>query len=78
MQLMTSIAVDDDVAKELMRLAEREGKEPADLVRQLLARYAERQRYLAAIDEGLADIKAGRVVDGEEVEAFLDDWARSP
>lgn len=78
MQSMTSIAIDDDVAKELMRLAEREGKAPADLVRQLLATYAERQRYLAAIDEGLADIKAGRVVDGEEVEAFLDDWARSP
>ncbi len=75
---MTSIAVDDDVAKELLQLAEREGKAPADLVRQLLAAYAERQRYLAAIDEGLADIKAGRVVDGEEVDALLDDWSRAP
>jgi predicted transcriptional regulator len=78
MKAMTTISLDDDLAKELQALADREGKNPTDLVRQLLAAYTERQRYLAAIDEGLADIKAGRVVDGEEVEAFLDDWARSP
>jgi predicted transcriptional regulator len=78
MDPMTTISLDEDLAKELQALAEREGKKPADLVRQLLTAYAERQRYLAAIDEGLEDIKAGRVVDGEEVDALLDDWANQP
>ena len=34
----------------------------------------ERVRFLAAIDKGLADIKAGRVVPHEEVKDSLRQW----
>ncbi|MCL5278297.1 MAG: hypothetical protein M1376_00115 [Planctomycetes bacterium] len=34
----------------------------------------ERVRFLAAIDKGLADIKAGRVVPHEEVKESLRQW----
>ena len=34
----------------------------------------ERVRFLAAIDKGLADIKAGRVVPHEEVKESLKEW----
>jgi predicted transcriptional regulator len=34
----------------------------------------ERVRFLAAIDKGLADIKAGRVVPHEEVKESLSKW----
>jgi predicted transcriptional regulator len=34
----------------------------------------ERVRFLAAIDKGLADIKAGRVIPHEEVKESLRQW----
>lgn len=34
---------------------------------------AERERFLSAIREGLADAEAGRVVDDEELDSFLDE-----
>jgi predicted transcriptional regulator len=74
MEPMTTISLDDDLVKELQALADREGKKPADLVRQLLTAYAERQRYLAAIDEGIAAANAGQVIDGDRVDAWLASW----
>jgi len=34
----------------------------------------ERVRFLAGIDKGLDDIKAGRVIPHEEVKASLEQW----
>ena len=34
----------------------------------------ERVRFLAAIDRGLEDIKAGRVIPHEDVKASLEKW----
>ena len=34
----------------------------------------ERVRFLAAIDKGLADIKAGRVIPHEQVKESLREW----
>jgi hypothetical protein len=34
---------------------------------------SERERFLAAVREGLADAEAGRVVDDEELDSFLDE-----
>lgn len=34
----------------------------------------ERIRFLAAIDKGLEDIKAGRIIPHEDVKASLDQW----
>ena len=36
----------------------------------------DRMQYLAAIDEGLKDIEAGRVVSHEEVKRQLREWLR--
>lgn len=33
----------------------------------------ERERFLAAVREGLANDETGRVVDDEEIDAFLDE-----
>lgn len=74
MQTMTTISLDDDLVRELQALADREGKKPTDLVRQLLATYAERQRYLAAIDEGIRAADAGDLIDGDVVDAELAKW----
>lgn len=71
---MTSISLDDDLVKELQLLAEREGKRPDELVRDLVRAYRERQRYLAAIDEGIRAADAGDLVDGEVVDAELAKW----
>lgn len=71
---MTSISLDDDLAKELQALAEREGKKPDELVRDLVRAYRERQRYLAAIDEGIRAADAGDLIDGDLVDAELSAW----
>jgi predicted transcriptional regulator len=34
----------------------------------------ERVRFLAAIDKGLADIKAGKVIPQEQVKGSLKEW----
>lgn len=74
MLLMTSISLDDDLAKELQALAERAGKRPDELVRDLVRAYHERQRYLAAIDEGIRAADAGDLIDGDVVDAELSKW----
>lgn len=38
------------------------------------AEIEERVRFLAAIDRGLDDIKAGRVIPHEDVKASLEKW----
>lgn len=72
-----NIPLDDALAKELEELAKETGKPVAELavdaVRALLAR----RQYLKAIEEGLDDVRAGRVVDGEEIDGRLDGWAQS-
>lgn len=71
---MTSLTLDDDIVKELQMLAEREGRKPTDLVRDLVRAYRERQRYLAAIDEGIRAADAGELIDGDIVDADLANW----
>lgn len=34
----------------------------------------ELERFLAAVDEGLADSEAGRVIDDEELDRELEEW----
>ncbi len=74
MEPMTSLPVDDDLVKELEELAKSEGRSASDIARDALRAYVERQRYLAAIDRGRADVAAGRVVDGDRVDAWLASW----
>lgn len=71
------IPLDDDVASALSALARKEGSSPEQLAIRAVRALVERQAYLAAIDEGLDDVAAGRVVDGEKVDRFLEEWATS-
>jgi predicted transcriptional regulator len=71
------VPLDDDVASALDALARKEGSSPEQLAARAVRALVERQEYLAAIDEGLSDVAAGRVVDGEQVDSFLEDWATS-
>ena len=71
------IPLDDDVASALSALARKEGSSPEQLASRAVRALVERQEYLAAIDEGLDDVAAGRVVDGEKVDRFLEEWATS-
>jgi predicted transcriptional regulator len=72
-----NIPLDEALAKELEELAKESGKPVGEIAAEAVRALLARRQYLKAIDEGLEDVRAGRVVDGEEVEAFLDDWARS-
>ncbi len=45
----------------------------SDAAREELER-AERARFLAGLQEGLADMEAGRVISDEELERNLDAW----
>lgn len=74
MDSMTNLSLDDDLVNELRTLAEREGKRPDELVRDLVRAYRERQRYLAAIDEGIRAADAGDLVDGDVIDAELSKW----
>lgn len=68
-----SVALPEDVAERLTRLAEARGSTPADLLadaaRDLLDDADALER---AVAEGEADVAAGRVHDAEEVFAHLD------
>lgn len=71
-----SVALPEDVAERLTRLAESRGSTPSDLLadaaRDLLD---EAEAFERAIAEGEADVAAGRVHDGDAVLAGLRSWA---
>ena len=74
MDSMTSLSLDDDLVKELQFIAEREGRMPTELVRDVVRAYLERLRYLAAIVYGIRAADAGDLVDGDVVDAELAKW----
>lgn len=69
-----NIPLDDDVAKELEALARESGKPASELAAEAVRALIARRQYLKAIDEGLDDAKAGRLVDGDRVDAWLESW----
>jgi predicted transcriptional regulator len=69
-----TISLDDASNQALQELAQREGRSVDELLQTAVSAFLERRKYLAAIDEGLADAKAGRVIDGDRVDAWLESW----
>ena len=60
---------------ELERLAKHERRSRSFVVREAVEAYiGERDASLAAIDRGLADMRAGRVVPHSQVKAWVDSW----
>lgn len=72
-----SFRVSPEKAAELQSLAETTDRSKSWLLEQALERYLEEQAWqLAKIDEGLADLEAGRVIEHERVVAWLKSWGK--
>jgi predicted transcriptional regulator len=63
------------LASDLERLARRQRRSRLLVMREAVeAHIGEREAFLAAVDRGLADQKAGRVVPHEDVVAWIKSW----
>ena len=72
-----NIPLDEALAKELEEVARESGRPVGEIAAEAVRALLSRRHYLKAIDEGLTDVKAGRVVDGEDLDAILDDWSQA-
>ncbi len=72
MTVHITVPLDDEQNAQLEALAHQQSRTPADLVasviRDLLAKDA---AWIAALEEGLDDVRAGRVYDYDEVKSDL-------
>ncbi len=75
---MTSVRMPDELLAQLEEAAEKlrrtKGWIINDAVREYLAKEKREDRMLEETREALADIRAGRVVDGAEVIDWLNSW----
>ena len=77
---MTSVRMPDELLEQLQKTAEKLRRSKGwiinDAVREYLVKEERKSRMLEDTREALADIKAGRVVDGADVIDWLDSWGR--
>ena len=75
---MTSVRMPDELLEQLQEAAEKLRRSKGwiinDAVREYLVKEKRKSRMLEDTREALADIKAGRVVDGADVINWLDSW----
>ena len=75
---MTSVRMPDELLEQLQEAAEKLRRSKGwiinDAVREYLVKEERKSRMLEDTREALADIKAGRVVDGAYVINWLDSW----
>ena len=75
---MTSVRMPDELLEQLQEAAEKLRRSKGwiinDAVREYLVKEERKSRMLKDTREALADIKAGRVVDGADVIDWLDSW----
>jgi predicted transcriptional regulator len=74
----TQIRLPEDLSQRLDATAARMGRSRGwiinDAVREYLEREDQRQRRDAQTREALADLDGGRLVDGDQVLAWIDSW----
>ncbi len=77
---MTSVRMPDELLEQLqetaVKLRRSKGWIINDAVREYLVKEERKSRMLEDTREALADIKAGRVVDGADVIDWLDSWGK--
>jgi len=77
----TSFRLDDDLQEKLDSTATRLQRSRGWIINNALRQYIEheeqKQRMLEETEEAIADIKAGRIVSGEEVMQWLETWGTS-
>lgn len=66
-----TLRLDDDVNAFLEQLAESKRTSVDDVVNEMAQRYTERSRV---VQKGLADVAAGRFVDGDQVDEWIGGW----
>lgn len=75
---MTSVRMPDELLEQLDQAAERLRRTKSwiinDAVKEYLIREERKTQELEETRQALADIKAGRVVDGKEVVDWLESW----
>ncbi len=62
-----NVSVDDDLARELAALAQKQGSSAEELVVHAARALIDQQKYLAAVDEGVEAAERGDLVDGDAV-----------
>ena len=77
---ITSVRLSDDIFSKLNKLTSKLRRSKGWIINDALAEYIEKeekkQNMLAQTQEALADIKAGKVVSGEEVMNWLKSWGK--
>lgn len=75
---MTSVRMPDELLEQLEQTAEKLRRSKGwiinDAVKEYLSREERKAQMLEETRQALADIKAGRLVDGEEVMGWLESW----
>ncbi len=75
---ITSVRIKDDLDESLKKIAEKKQRSKSWIINEAVAEYivkdkVDSQKWLDTL-EGLEDIKNGRVIDGEEVLAWIESW----
>jgi predicted transcriptional regulator len=73
-----TVEISEEQALRLERLAERDERDAGAIAADALQRFLdELEREAEAVEEGLEDLRSGRVVDHEQVAAWLRSWGTS-
>ena len=76
-RVTVTVELDKQLWDRLAKLGGELHKDEGDLAVEAIEAYVQDEEdILAAIDEGLADAEAGRVVPHEEVARWLDSWGK--
>jgi predicted transcriptional regulator len=73
----TSVQIHDNLMEKLIVMEARQQREKSGIINEAVREYIEREERRQLLEEtqiGLADIQAGRVIDGEKVMAWLESW----
>jgi predicted transcriptional regulator len=73
-----SFRIPADKVAELDAIAKAMDRDRSYLLNEAVASYlSEQQRFIAMVNEGLEDARAGRTISHEEVERMVDEWERT-
>ena len=73
-----SFRIPADKVAELDAIAKAMDRDRSYLLNEAVASYlSEQQRFIAMVNEGLEDVRAGRTISHEEVERMVDEWERT-
>ena len=69
-----SLPIDDLLAKSIEEIARKSGLSTTEFVTKTLRSALEDQTYRDAVVRGLDAVKAGRTIDGDLVDRWLESW----